>query len=137
MLRHFQASDGIQGVVKMNDVLDGLTNTLMIGEISWTPTDGAQTHFYRSWVRGNIPGANGGAGAAKNMPNLARVINSNQGFNPAINNFNDISFGSNHTGGAVFVYGDGSVKFVNQEVDTLILQRMSTIARKELANITD
>jgi prepilin-type N-terminal cleavage/methylation domain-containing protein len=128
MLKQYNSSEGVGGYVKFDDVLDGLTNTLMLGEISWTPLPANNTNFYRSWLRGNA----GGCGAAKNM---SEKINSFVNYTGS--NFNDISFGSNHTGGAVFAMGDGSARFVNQDNDLLILKRMSTKDQRELAALTD
>jgi len=131
MLKHYNSLEGPGGYVKLTDVLDGLTNTLMIGEISWTPLPANPTNHYRSWLRGNT----NGCGAAKNM---SQPINSNINYDSvAANNFNDISFGSKHTGGAVFAIGDGSVRFVNQDNDISILKRMSTKDQREIASLTD
>ncbi len=66
---------------------------------------------YRRWWRGFDGTANGGA------KNVAYAINSH-GYNGS-NDFNDISFGSNHTGGAQFLMADGAVKFVSENVDML------------------
>jgi len=129
MLKNYNSSEGTTGYVKLTDVLDGLTNTLMIGEISWTPLPANSTNHFRSWIRGN----NGGCGAAKNM---AEKINSNINYNGS-DNFHDMSFGSNHTGGAVFAMGDGSVRFVNEQNDLLILKAMSSKDRRENATLSD
>ena len=74
-------------------------DTIMIGEISVYMPSGLTYHQYRTWIRGN----NGGAGAAKCVTN---PINSTV-YNGS-NNFNDISFGSNHTGGCNVGLGDGT-----------------------------
>jgi prepilin-type N-terminal cleavage/methylation domain-containing protein len=128
MLTYYESSYGVAGNVKFDDVLDGLSNTLMVGEISWTPYPANPANPYLSWIRGN----NDGAGAAKN---LTWAINS--AVNVSGTNRNDISFGSNHTGGAIFVLGDGSSRFVNQDVELAILQRMATKDQREVASLTD
>jgi prepilin-type processing-associated H-X9-DG protein len=38
------------------------------------------------------------------------------------------AFGSRHTGGAQFTFGDGHVVFVNDNVDLLVYRAASTIA---------
>ena len=92
---------------RIADVLDGTTNTLMLGEISLNlpSTVGNQ---YRSWVRGN----NGGSGTTKNV---RYPINST--YYNGSNNFNEISFGSHHPNGCQFALADASVKFVKQSID--------------------
>jgi prepilin-type processing-associated H-X9-DG protein len=90
--------------IGLHDVLDGTSNTLMVGEISWA-NDKTGTR-YRSWVRGTNwdDWSNG-------CRNVANSINT-----PAIGTFNDIAFGSMHPGGANFCFTDGSVKFISQNV---------------------
>jgi prepilin-type N-terminal cleavage/methylation domain-containing protein/prepilin-type processing-associated H-X9-DG protein len=111
--------------IKFTEVKDGLTNTLMLGEIS-VSLPSTQTNQYRTWIRGN----NGGSGTTKNMTN---PINST--FYNGSNNFNDISFGSNHSNGSNFTFGDGSVRFVNQNADLSILKAMASIDSGEIASL--
>jgi len=126
MLSQYQDTTGSVStgrLVKFTDVKDGLTNTLMVAEMSITlPT--TQTNQYRTWIRGN----NGGSGATKNVTN---PINSTL-YNGS-NNFNDISFGSNHTGGCNFTLGDGSVRFITNNIDLLIYKAAASIDVGEVA----
>ncbi len=86
----------------MSDVLDGTSNTLLVGEISW-----GQANTYRIWTRG----CNGPASApSKNVANPINVTRYNG------SNFNDVSFGSEHPGGCQFALCDGAVKFFNQDI---------------------
>jgi len=116
-----------KGIVQLTDVLDGTSNTLMVGEMSYTLPPG-QTNIYVSWTRGN----NGGAGAAKN---ILYPINSPQPLNGT--NFNDLSMGSNHTGGANFALGDASVRFVKQNINMDNYKAISTIAGREAAQVPE
>jgi hypothetical protein len=79
----------------------------MVGERSMH-LPGNQAIDWRSWTRGN----NGGSGTTKNV---AYPINST--FYNGSDNFNDISMGSDHTGGAHFLLGDGSVHFISENID--------------------
>jgi len=127
MLSHYQETTGSISsfrTVKLTDVKDGLTNTLMLGELS-VSLPGAQSNQYRTWIRGN----NSGSGATKNVTN---PINST--FYNGSNNFNDISFGSNHTGGCNFALGDGSVRFITQNIDMSIYKAIASIDSGEVAS---
>jgi prepilin-type N-terminal cleavage/methylation domain-containing protein len=127
MLSHYQDATGSIStgrVVRLSDVLDGTTNTLMLGEISVNlpvnrpGTTVAQPNQYRTWIRGN----SGGSGATKNVryPMNSTLYN-------GTNNFNEISFGSQHPGGAQFALGDASVRFIPQTIDLLIYQASSSM----------
>jgi prepilin-type N-terminal cleavage/methylation domain-containing protein len=140
MLSHYQdigSSISQFRVVRFSDVTDGTTNTLMLGEISLTlpvnmpGTTTAQPNQYRSWIRGNTTstGANG-SGTTKNV---RYPINST--FYNGSNNFNEISFGSHHPGGAQFALGDASVRFISQTIDLLIYQASASMNQKENATL--
>lgn len=93
------------------DVLDGTSNTFLTGEISWVKTEsGVNNTGYRKWTRG---AASDHVASAKNVQYGIRVRPYGSGFST----FNDISFGSQHPGGCLFVLCDGAVKFVSEDVD--------------------
>jgi len=104
----------------MRDVLDGLSNTMVVGENSWTNRKGNATR-YRSWTRGGV--VNDLMAPCKNV---AQQINAD--FTAL---FNDMSYGSNHTGGAQFLFGDGSVSFVSENVDYNLLLSTASVAGGE------
>ncbi len=128
MLTQYRDSPGsisTRRLVRFTDVTDGLTNTLMLAERSVFMPNGYQfNHDYRSWIRGN----NGGSGATKNV---TYPINST--FYNGSNNFNHISFGSNHSGGCNFTLGDGSVRFINQSIDLAIYKAAASMDCGEVA----
>jgi prepilin-type N-terminal cleavage/methylation domain-containing protein/prepilin-type processing-associated H-X9-DG protein len=93
--------------VRITDVTDGTSNTLMVFEASWSGLDAAS---YRSWVRGYA--WNNDSNCSKNVANAMNV----QKYTPA-GTYNNISMGSNHSGGCNAVMGDGSVHFLSQNVD--------------------
>ncbi len=107
------------------EVLDGSSNVLMVAERSMTLPN-SQSVDWRSWIRGN----NGGSGTTKN---IAYPMNST--FYNGSNNFNDISFGSNHTGGCHFLLGDGSTRFLSQNINFTLYQTLATRASQEATQV--
>ena len=93
----------------MSDVLDGTSNTLILGEIAWN------TAGRNPATACGSRGCNGTASApSKNIIDPINAIR----YTGA--NFNDVSFGSEHPGGCQFAICDGTVKFVSQDVDMAV-----------------
>lgn len=107
------------------DITDGTSNTIVIGERSNHLPPG-QANDYRSWTRGN----NGGSGTTKNV---TYPINST--YYNGSNNFNDISFGSDHTGGAQFGLGDGTVRFISQNIDMGLYRALASRGSREVVEV--
>ncbi|QDU63799.1 putative major pilin subunit [Planctomycetes bacterium Pan216] len=98
--------------VRPTNIKDGLSHTLMLGEISRENPDIAGNSIrYRNWVRG-APSTNTDPWFA-GCKGVELPINSV----PADTDFNNMAFTSNHEGGAHFVFGDASGRFVSQSVD--------------------
>ncbi|MFW5693241.1 MAG: DUF1559 domain-containing protein [Thermoguttaceae bacterium] len=94
--------------VPFADIRDGLSNTLMVGEIAW---DGASV--YRTFTRGCQETGCYSCGSTKNVEYGLNVF----AYSEYARDFNDVSFGSHHPGGAQFVRCDGSVVFVSESVN--------------------
>jgi prepilin-type N-terminal cleavage/methylation domain-containing protein len=107
--------------IRLANVVDGTSNTLMLAELSRMIPAG-KTNFYRSWIRGQ----NGGSGTTKNVTN---PINST--FYNGSSNFNDISFGSQHPNGCQFAMGDASLKFLTQNIDMNIYMAAASMGSGE------
>jgi prepilin-type N-terminal cleavage/methylation domain-containing protein len=128
ILSHYRDSPGSAStlrVVRLSDVVDGSSNTLMVAERSNQLPLG-QANDYRTWIRGN----NGGSGSCKCV---SYPINST--FYNGSNNFNHISFGSNHPGGCHFALGDASVRFLSETVDMSLYMGMASMNGGEVAPI--
>lgn len=93
---------------RLADVLDGLSNTLMVGERS-------SKHGGVTWV-GVVPGA---------AEAMARVVGSTDHTpNHKAGHFDD--FGSYHATGAHFALADGSVRIINDQIALHVYQALAT-----------
>ena len=114
-----------QGVLRTNqarkfkEITDGLSRTMLIGEISWErKPDGINYAKYRHWHRGGMRAANCHIAGCKNV---TQPINSRY---DAI--FNDISLGSQHPGGTHIARCDGSVAFQSEGMDFAVLLSLAS-----------
>lgn len=100
--------------VKLENITDGTSNTFMVGEMSWspgaiTPTNIAGTRF-RGWARGcDDPTITQVCGGIKTISNAINAYSNTL--------FNEMPFGSQHTGGTSFAMGDASVRFLNASIN--------------------
>lgn len=122
----------INGNVRFSDCIDGLSGTLLMGEISSeaNPTP----RGYRAWTQGASDNVTAAAGAASYATkNVSRGITTYSGYtgNNANRLYNDIAFSSGHVGGAHFLIGDGTVKFISQNINFATYQAAATRADAE------
>lgn len=130
--------DGQEGVLLMaNDnnttwttslalMTDGTSNTIMAGEVSETqdinkktPGDGR----FPIWAGGNN---NGGCNGFANAGAVLRIIDTNYFINRKTGAESNSSFGSKHPGGAQFVLGDASVRFLTESISTTVWRAAGT-----------
>ncbi|HUP81661.1 MAG TPA: DUF1559 domain-containing protein [Pirellula sp.] len=122
-LTQVNATKFICGKNPIGGMTDGTSNTLMVGEFSWK---GYQ--FWRPFTRGWYSDTRGTL--LYTSKNVTYPINSKFSLL-----WNDASFGSEHTGGAQFVRGDGSVQFVTQSVDMSTYRSLASRNGGEVSNI--
>jgi prepilin-type N-terminal cleavage/methylation domain-containing protein/prepilin-type processing-associated H-X9-DG protein len=96
--------------VNFRDITDGLSNTFIVGERDW------QLGWAANWIGQRNYTGTGIWGSRQNLAILDVKINDpvlQPNGNPAVSR----GFSSQHTGGAQFLFGDGSVKFLSENID--------------------
>ncbi|MBN2292404.1 MAG: DUF1559 domain-containing protein [Pirellulales bacterium] len=114
----------ISGLIGIDDVTDGTTHTLMIGEISWHKGE------YEPWLGGfSVGGSN--MMSCKNIlyPFKTHLFNPGQIYDPnypASSEICSTSFGAMHPSGCNFALADGSVNFYNEDISIDVLKALAT-----------
>ncbi|PQO28373.1 DUF1559 domain-containing protein [Blastopirellula marina] len=127
------ANNGMFGAnsnVKFRDVTDGLSNTAMVGETAYGPngtidTDEGDLMDYNGsvWIGMTRNGAStSGSPTSYNLMSTLRGQARDGTLSIyRINGQSIYSFSSHHAGGAMFVFGDGSVGMIPETIDPAIL----------------
>lgn len=110
--------------MKAADMKDGLSQTFFVGEV----LDGHLKISRNAWVRG--------VRHLDMLRSTENPLNTKPGAGIVYDNAN-AAFGSNHTGGGYFSYGDGHVVFINDTVDISIYRGLSTRAGDENITLED
>lgn len=96
--------------VKFRDISDGLSNTFVVGERDW------QLGWAANWVGQRNYTGTGIWGSRQNLAILNVKINDpvlQPNGNPAVSR----GFSSRHSGGANFLFADGRVQFISENID--------------------
>ncbi len=109
---------------KIGELTDGTSNVFLAGEVSWRPAQTIGGDLYasdRQFILGSVT-SNGGPlctnrgpnnnGAHMHLRSTRKKLNG-----PLLGGDKHLAFHSYHTGGAQFVYGDGSVKFISNAIE--------------------
>jgi prepilin-type N-terminal cleavage/methylation domain-containing protein len=120
---------------RAEDFIDGLSNTLAIGEFVHNDTSGDYAGHPGN-VRGWILTANGDTGSYSFKVVVYPINSRVQRIADSIP-FNHLPMGSHHPGGANFLVGDGSVHFFSENTDLEVYKSLSTIDGGENAAIPD
>ncbi len=112
---------------KFADISDGTTSTLLVGELqrlylqpgAYSPGAGTSLD---GWAPGGVA----------NLFDTDRDAGSNPG---GVNNWMFEAPGSEHPGGAQFTMADGSVRFIDENVDTGVFEDMGSMAGDEVIDL--
>ncbi|HBJ37563.1 MAG TPA: prepilin-type cleavage/methylation domain-containing protein [Planctomycetaceae bacterium] len=119
----------VRSNIKFSDVIDGLSNTIFVSEV---PDSGGDA------MAGFSAGADRKAmfsgGADGNPPTEMSEFLIAAESNDPINGGAEEAAGSWHPGGAHFLLGDGSVRFLSENMDMRTYQAISTRAQGEVAD---
>jgi prepilin-type N-terminal cleavage/methylation domain-containing protein/prepilin-type processing-associated H-X9-DG protein len=123
------------GDLRLADVLDGTSNTMMVAEMSWV-TDKYGTR-YRTWTRGGDEYAgkvNGRPSHVVSCRNVTNPINAMFKANLIVP-YNDVPFGSMHPGGMNACFGDGSVRFLRESISMAIYRGLASRKGDEVVTV--
>ncbi len=107
--------------VRITDISDGSSNTLMVGECDFKPA-GVPSTYGPVWAYGYFYNWTG----------------TSSGFNKHDGVYAGANFGtfrSEHTGGAHFAMADGSIQFVRDSIEPALLTRLGTRNGGEVVNL--
>lgn len=105
--------------IRYRDIRDGSTNTLFFGEKVQTPAD-------LNWMSGTRSSLRNTGSKPNELPSMHDFRHFNSSDVPDALKDPDVvgGFGSHHTGGAQFAFGDGSVRFLSENIDILLYASM-------------
>jgi len=109
-----------EGGVAIRDILDGTSNTFMIGE----DVPKYNSHSAAYYSNGDYASCHA---ALNYFPDLQNVLRTDW--------WNVMSFRSLHPGGAHFCMADGSVKYVAESIDHMLYRALSTKAGGEVVTL--
>ncbi|MCS7305347.1 MAG: DUF1559 domain-containing protein [Thermoguttaceae bacterium] len=120
---------------RIDDIKDGTSNTLFVGEFVHADRTGDFSGFpgnVRAWIRSN----NGNFGSYT----LKVIV---YGVNAPVQRtadgipYNHLPMGSHHPGGANFLVGDGSVRFISENISLDVYKALATVDGAENVSISD
>ncbi|MFN3194136.1 MAG: DUF1559 domain-containing protein [Aureliella sp.] len=112
--------------VRFRDILDGATYTLLVGEAAIEPTDLGWVSGTRSTLRN---------GSSLRSVGWDYSANQSNGQEQQPKTLSVGGFSSYHTGGAQFVFADGSVQFLSENIEQELLENLANRADGTLIDL--
>ena len=123
--RPLRGLDGIlyaESAVRVREISDGTSNTILVGEALPTATDSTEAEKKTDtrkdhWAIGGDD-ADGSNDGSEHCGSTALPMNTEH----------ELAFGSAHIGGTNAVFVDNSVRFIHQEIDRTVWSRLGSRA---------
>jgi prepilin-type processing-associated H-X9-DG protein len=107
----------LNSVVSITAIPDGSSNTLSVGECRLDPGDRGHVGTLWAGIRGTI-------GQVTFISDAMWFISAELGY--SVNGPGDQAFGSQHPGGAQFMFADGSVRLLKDTIDGTVLGHLAS-----------
>lgn len=136
MLYRSPREDGIFGAhtaTKVRDILDGTSQTFAIGERSQDKVNRSKP-YGSVWIRncGQFPGPGFVimvSATFRDADSVSGAVHQNRPINHAVNGYRaPDGFSSSHSGGASFLFADGSVRFIKENIDRSVYGNLGSMA---------
>jgi prepilin-type N-terminal cleavage/methylation domain-containing protein len=122
----FRGLFGENSRIGINSMTDGSSNTVVVGERATIRNAAATDPGHATWAGCLNRGTD--EGQAATVGDTFFKLNADTDGNTVTRRDNTTGFSSDHVGGGHFLFGDGAVKFVGDNVDASIYRWLSTIS---------
>ena len=119
----------------VTDISDGMSKTIMIGEMQRLHPLAGATGLDKSRRTSNDGWAT--AGVATLFSNMVAGEDTDTGAPGGFNNWHFESAGSEHPLGANFGFADGSVHFIDENIDSLLYSYLGSMADQKMIQTPD
>ncbi len=126
--------------IRFGDISDGTSNTVLVGEMNYGPNGvkdatGAPRRYNGGvWV-GTYDDPLGTSNVSNQLSLCGFAAGANVRFRKLNTPDSSNAFSSAHTGGVQFVLADGSVRFISQNADGVMIDRVADRADGEILNL--
>lgn len=124
-----------QSEVKFRDITDGLTNTVLVGDVINSVANPPSQWWHRYYIFCSNSDSGSGNDMSRMLCTTGYATDANRRCTPNANQ--ELAFGSYHPGGAQVVMVDGSARFVAETVDHDVWRAVGTRAGGEVETLND